>query len=314
MIPPTVEELFKNHADGLTLTWVAGQGGDRRVILLETGQKLAHVGYLNLIHPPQIQIVGPYELAYLDALARNVYQDLLKQIFENENLACIIVVDCPSVPPDLFHAADKYQVPLFSSQLSGENIVNYLHATIARLLAQRITMHGVFMDVLGMGVLITGESGTGKSELALELVSRGHRLIADDATEFSRIAPETISGTCPLSGMNAFLEVRGLGILNVQALFGDSAIKNDKYLRLIVHLKHMTSKGLQNIDRLQGDSGVRSILGVDIPEINLPVAPGRNLAVLLESAVRNHSLKKQGYNAADEFCELQRQAIYMQQN
>ncbi|OAD23381.1 HPr(Ser) kinase/phosphatase [Candidatus Thiomargarita nelsonii] len=311
MIPLSVEELFKNHADGLTLTWLAGRGGEHRVILLETDQKLAHVGYLNLIHPPQIQIIGPYELAYLDALAKNVYQDLLKQIFENENLACIIMVECPDVPSDLLQAAEEYQIPLFRAQLSGENLINYLHTTIARLLAQRITMHGVFMDVLGMGVLITGESGTGKSELALELVSRGHRLIADDATEFSRIAPETISGACPLSGMNAFLEVRGLGILNVQALFGDSAIKKDKYLRLIVHLEHMTSEGLQNVDRLQGDSGVRRILGVDIPEIRLPVAPGRNLAVLLEAAVRNHSLKKQGYNAADEFCELQRQAMYM---
>ncbi len=311
MIPLSIGELFKNYAEGLTLTWLAGRGGEDRVILLETDQKLAHVGYLNLIHPPQIQIVGPYELAYLDALARNVYQDLLKQIFENENLACIIMVDCPEVPADLRHAAEEYQIPLFRAQLSGENLINYLHTSIARLLAQRITMHGVFLDVLGMGVLITGESGTGKSELALELVSRGHRLIADDATEFSRIAPETISGACLLSGINPFLEVRGLGVLNVQALFGDSAIKKDKYLRLIVHLEQMTSEGLQNVDRLQGDFGVRRILGVDIPEILLPVAPGRNLAVLLEAAVRNHSLKKQGYNAADEFCELQRQAMYM---
>ncbi|HDN27722.1 MAG TPA: HPr(Ser) kinase/phosphatase, partial [Thioploca sp.] len=171
------------------------------------------------------------------------------------------------------------------------------------------TLHGVFMDVLGMGVLIMGDSGTGKSELALELVSRGHRLIADDAPEFSKIGPQIISGASPF-GMNAFLEVRGLGILNVQALFGDSAIKKDKYLRLIVQLEQMTPERLQNIDRLQGDYRVRHILGVDIQEIGLPVAPGRNLAVLLECAVRNHSLKVQGYNAADEFCELQRQAMH----
>ena len=171
-----------------------------------------------------------------------------------------------------------------------------------------MTLHGVFMDVLGMGVLIMGDSGTGKSELALELVSLGHRLIADDAPEFSRIASETISGSCPF-GMNAFLEVRGLGILNVQALFGDSAIKKDKYLRLIVHLEQMTPERLRKIDRLQGDYRLRNVLGVDIPEIWLPVAPGRNLAVLLECAVRNHSLKIQGYNAADDFCEQQRQAM-----
>lgn len=310
----SVEELFKNHADGLTLTWVAGGGGKHRAILLETDQNLAYIGYLNQIHPPQIQIIGPYELAYLGALARNAYEVLLKQLFENENLACIIMVDCPEVPADLRHAADHYQIPLFTSQLSGENLINDLYTTLAKRLAQRITLHGVFMDVLGIGVLIMGESGTGKSELALELVNRGHRLIADDASEFSRIAPQTLSGASPLAGMNPFLEVRGLGILNVQALFGESAIKKDKYLRLVVHLKHMTPELLQNIDRLQGESSVRTILGVDIPEISLPVAPGRNLAVLLECAVRNHSLKNQNYNAADDFCEHQRQAMYCADN
>jgi len=309
----SLEELIKNHADGLALAWVAGRGGSHRTLLLAEDQKLANVGYLNLIHPHQIQIIGVYELAYLDSLARNVYQDYLKQLFENENLVCIIVIDSPNVPEDLLTAAEHYQIPLFTSLLSGESVINYLHTTIARLIAQRITLHGVFMDVLGMGVLIMGDSGTGKSELALELVSRGHRLIADDAPEFSKIAPKTISGASPLS-MNAFLEVRGLGILNVQALFGDSAIKKDKYLRLIVQLEQMTPERLQNIDRLQGDYRVRRVLDVDIPEIGLPVAPGRNLAVLLECAVRNHSLRMQGYNAADEFCELQRQAIHKIEN
>ncbi len=308
MILFSVDELYKNHAEDLALTWFAGRGGGHRAILLETDQQLANVGYLNQIHPHQIQIVGLYELAYLERLTRDEYKDYLKQLFENDNLVCIIVVDTPQVPTDLLSAAENYQIPLFTSQLSGENLINYLHTTLARLIAPRVTLHGVFMDVLGMGVLIMGDSGTGKSELALELVSRGHRLIADDAPEFSRIAPQTISGACPLS-MNAFLEVRGLGILNVQALFGDSAIKKDKYLRLIVHLEHMTAERLQTVDRLQGDYRIRSVLGVDIPEICLPVAPGRNLAVLLECAVRNHSLKMQGYNAADDFCEQQRQAM-----
>jgi len=308
MIRLTIDELFKNHAEGLALTWLAGQSGSQRTLLLESDQKLANVGYLNLIHPHQIQIIGLYELAYLDALDRGIYHDTLKQLFENDNLACILIVDTEEVPFDLVKAAEFHHVSLFTSLLSGENIINYLHTTLARLLAQRITLHGVFMDVLGMGVLIMGESGTGKSELALELVSRGHRLIADDAPEFSRIAPQTVSGACPL-GMNAFLEVRGLGILNVQALFGDSAIKKDKYLRLIVHLEHMSSERLQNIDRLQGEYRIRRVLGVDIPEICLPVAPGRNLAVLLECAVRNHSLKMQGYNAADDFCEQQQRAM-----
>jgi len=305
-----VSELFKNYAGDLALHWLAGQIGGNRNILLKTDQKVANVGYLNLIHPHQIQIIGLYELAYLDALARNVYQDALKRLFASENLACIIVVDEALLPADLQHYADHHHIPLFTSQLAGEQVINYLHATFARLLAQRVTLHGVFMDVLGMGVLIMGDSGTGKSELALELVSRGHRLVADDAPEFTKIAPQVISGACAL-GMTPFLEVRGLGILNVQALFGDSAVKKDKYLRLIVKLEHMTPEHLKQIDRLQSEQRYRRILDVDIPEIILPVAPGRNLSVLLECAVRNHSLKMQGYNATTDFCDRQQQAMRM---
>jgi len=307
MIRFSVDDFFKNHADDLALVWLAGRSDPFRT--LETDQKLANVGYFNFIHPHQINIIGSYELTYLDALSKNTFLDSFKQLFENNNLVCIIVVDGLPVPQVLLAAADDYHLPLFTSSLSGDNVINYLHTTLAKLLAQRTTLHGVFMDVLGMGVLIMGESGTGKSELALELVSRGHRLVADDAPEFSLVGPHAITGACPLIGMNAFLEVRGLGVLNVQALFGNSAVKISQDLSLIIQLEHATPSRLQNIDRLQGDYRVRHILGTDIPEIGLPVAPGRNLAVLLESAVRNYSLKKQGYNAADDFCEQQRQAI-----
>jgi HPr kinase/phosphorylase len=304
----SVVELYESCADSLTLHWVAGRAGSKRNILLRVDEKLAHVGYLNLIHPHQIQVISLYELAYLDALTRPVYQETLKQLFENDNLASVIVVDSHATD-DLKEYSEKFQVPLFVSQLPGEHVINYLHTTFAGLLAQRTTLHGVFMDVLGMGVLIMGRSGTGKSELALELVSRGHRLIADDAPEFCRVSPNVINGACAMSGMNPFLEVRGLGILNVQALFGNSSIKTENQLRLIVMLEQMSEERLKSIDRLQGDYRVRRVLGVDIPEISLPVAAGRNLAVLLESAVRNHSLKEQGYNAADDFCERQQQAM-----
>ncbi len=307
----SVVDLYESCADSLALHWVAGRLGSKRNILLKVDEKLAHVGYLNLIHPHQIQIISLYELAYLDALTRPVYQETLKQLFENDNLACVVVVDS-NASDELKEYADRHNVPLFVSQLPGEHVINYLHTTFASMLAQRSTLHGVFMDVLGMGVLIMGKSGTGKSELALELVSRGHRLIADDAPEFCRIAPNVINGTCAVQGMNPFLEVRGLGILNVQALFGNSAIKTENHLRLVVMLEQMTPDRLKSIDRLQGDYRTRRVLGVDIPEISLPVAPGRNLAVLLECAVRNHSLKEQGYNAADDFCE--RQQLAMQAN
>ena len=311
MVKLSIAELFEQHAHDLALTWLVEQNSNQRALILEHNQKLANVSYLNLIHPPQIQIIGIHELAYLNNLSKDFYKSTITQLFKNSSLSCIILVDYSTISPVLKKAAEHYEVPILTSDLPGEEVINYLYTTIARLLSQHITLHGVFMDVLGTGVLIMGDSGTGKSELALELVSRGHRLIADDAPEFSKPHPQIIIGSCPLD-MNAFLEVRGLGVLNVQALFGDSATKKDKYLRLIVQLRHMTAVDLKNIDRLQGDYRVRTVLGVDIPEISLPVAPGRNLAVLLECAVRNHSLKSQGYNAADDFCEQQRQAMLNQ--
>jgi len=162
------------------------------------------------------------------------------------------------------------------------------------------------MEVMGTGVLITGESSIGKSELALELLTRGHRLIADDAPEFTRIAPDTLNGTCP-DMLRDFLEVRGLGILDVRAMFGASAIKENRNLRLIIVLQDIEEA--VKIDRLHGSRRLRTIQGVDVPEVTLPVGPGRNLAVLLEAAVRNHILIANGYDASDAFIERQKRRL-----
>ena len=267
-----VDDFFNQNADDLALVWRAGCNGQFRAI----DQNLTNVGFFNFIHFHQIQIIGHYELTYLDALSKKTFFESIKHLFENNNLVCIIVVDDLVVPDVLLSAADDYQLPLFTSTLSGETVISYLHTSLASLFAQRTILHGVFMDVLGMGILIMGESGTGKSELALELVSRGHRLVADDAPEFSVIGPHAIEGACPLVGMNAFLEVRGLGVLNIQALFGNSAVKKSQDLSLIIQLEAATPERLQNFDRLQGDYRVRHILGTEISEIGLPVAPGRN--------------------------------------
>ena len=175
-------------------------------------------------------------------------------------------------------------------------------------LPDKFVLHGVFLEVLGMGVLLTGDPAVGKSELALDLIARGNRLIADDATEFTRIAPEVISGACPPL-LSEFLEVRGLGILNIRAMFGDSAIKQSKYLRLIVHLKRMTDAELSTMERLSPMQDVRDVLGVLIPQVTIPVAPGRNLGILVEAAVRNHMLKLKGYDANDVFIERQQRFI-----
>ena len=161
------------------------------------------------------------------------------------------------------------------------------------------------MEVNSIGVLITGESGTGKSELALELITRGHRLVADDAPEFTLIAPDVIDGTCP-EMLRDLLEVRGLGVLNVREMFGHTAVKPSKYLRLIVHLQPMTQNGADDaMKRLYGDVGYREVLDVPIPQIVIPVASGRNIAVLAEAAVRSHMLKSKGLDPAQTFVDRQ---------
>ncbi|MFN7097974.1 MAG: HPr(Ser) kinase/phosphatase [Gammaproteobacteria bacterium] len=171
-----------------------------------------------------------------------------------------------------------------------------------------ITLHGVFMDVSGFGVLLRGNSAIGKSEMALGLINRGHRLVADDAVDIKLIAPETLIGSCPPL-LQDFLEVRGLGILNIRVMFGDNAIKDSKRLQLIVRMASFSDDELKLIDRLHGMYRIENILGVEIPEVTIPVAPGRNLAVLIETAVRNQVLKHNGYDASHEFIGRQHQFL-----
>lgn len=171
-----------------------------------------------------------------------------------------------------------------------------------------ICKHGVFLDVLGLGVLLTGESGIGKSELALGLINRGHRLIADDAVQFKKTTEDTLMGSCP-ELLQDFLEVRGLGILNIRVMFGDTAIKENKRLQLIINVVEFNSQELQNIDRLHGLYRTIQLIDVPVPEVTIPVAPGRNLAVLVESAVRNQVLRHTGYEASLEFSSRQKQLM-----
>jgi HPr kinase/phosphorylase len=213
-----------------------------------------------------------------------------------------------SLPTFLKRKCNENNVPLILSPISSIKLSETLHYYLATLFADIITIHGVFMEIMAIGVLITGPSGIGKSELALELITRGHRLVADDAPQFSRIAPEIINGTCP-EALRDFLEVRGLGVINIRRLYGNTAIKNNKYLRLIVRLEPMDKDQMAKIDRLEGSYRTKKILDTEIPEITLPVAPGRNLAVLLECAARNHSLRISGYNASQEFINNQQQII-----
>ena len=226
----------------------------------------------------------------------------------NSNPACIIISDDCKVPTLLKRKSNEHSIPLFSSPMNGNKLADVLHYFLTNLFADMLTLHGVYMEVMAIGVLITGPSGIGKSELALELISRGHRLIADDAPLFSTLAPDIINGTCP-NTLQDFLEVRGLGIINVRELFGDNAIKKNKYLKLIVQLQPMNTKSLLSLDRLEGSYNTRNILDIEIPEITIPVAPGRNLAIMLECAARNHILRDSGYNASEIFAKRQKKLI-----
>lgn len=303
-------ELFEQLRERLDLRWLSGQRGAPRQ--LERGEHLSRrpslAGYLNVIHPNKVQIIGSAELAWLDGLdARQRFEVLLK-IMESRPLALVITQN-QSCPTDLRDACDESDTPLWKSARRGHELLNLLQYYLARSLAPRITVHGVFMEIFSIGVLITGESGAGKSELALELISRGHRLVADDAPEFTQIAPDVLDGTCP-EILQEMLEVRGLGVMNIRQMFGDTAVKRNKYLRLIVHLVKAGDTDSGSMARITGQSDSRRILGLDVPVFTLPVAAGRNLAVLTEAAVRLHILRIKGADPAAAF--LARHSAFLQ--
>ena len=307
----TTGALFESHGAYLALHWEAGQAGKDRLVCSDSPehQNCIYqddlVGNMNLSHPNRVQVLGQQELAYLAGLKKNSHDEAMDRLFDCRP-AFIIVAGSVPIPAILRQRAEQCQTALFSSSLPSAKIISYLRYYLSSVMAERITLHGVFMDVMSIGVLIVGESGMGKSELALELLTRGHRLIADDTPEFSCIAPDIINGTCP-PVLDGFLEVRGLGVLNVRAMFGDCVIKKNKYLRLIIRLEPMHEDSIWEVDRLHGSTQPRNILDVEIPEVVLPVAPGRNLAVLVEGAALNHIQRLKGYDAAQDFIERQRQ-------
>ncbi len=304
-------ELFEELGERLALRWLAGQPGGERVI--ERGEHLSRrpslAGYLNVIHPNKVQIIGSAELAWLDGLDARTRWEVLQKVTESRPLALVITQD-QSCPADLRDAAEESGTPLWVSPKRGYELLNLLQYHLARSLAPRVTLHGVFMEIYSIGVLITGDSGLGKSELALELISRGHRLVADDAPEFTQIAPDVLDGTCP-DLLQDLLEVRGLGVMNIRQMFGDTAVKKNKYLRLVVHLVRAQEPTAEAMARITGESRSRKVLDLDVPVVELPVAAGRNLAVLTEAAVRLHLLRSKGMDPAAAF--LARHSEFLQQ-
>lgn len=310
----SVQQLYDSHAKRLRLNWVSGQQYTDHFIDDENSHTPASllVGYLNLARPFRIQVLGQDELEYLSSLGKNSRQDSVERLF-SQKPALLILVDDVDVPDDILQGASKAQVPVIKSDLPGNNLIERLRHSLSTSISDKTTMHGVFMDVMGIGVLLTGPSGIGKSELALELINRGHRLVADDAPVFKRIGPNHLRGTCPVL-LTDFLEVRGLGVINVRAMFGDNALIRYKRLRLIIDLQPMLDEDIYKIERLGVTSCFNSIMDVEIPQVVVPVAPGRNIAVIVEAAVRNHILTINGYNAAEDFMDRQQKLINKNNN
>jgi len=297
----SVQRMFDQTGERLALKWIAGSAGGLRLLTSDTVQKptLALIGHLNFVHPNRVQVLGCAEMDYLRGLDAAGLSQAIGNLFSTE-LAAVIVANGEEVPAVLLDTANRNEVPLFTSSLASPFLMNVLNHYLTQVLAESTSVHGVFLEVQGMGVLISGDSAIGKSELALELVTRGHRMIADDIVEFFLVSPDTLEGRCPAL-LQDFLEVRGLGILNIRELFGETAIKLKKNLRLIVQLEKLVNIDTATQDRLQLQEYSEEIMGVVIPKVRIPVAAGRNIAVLVEVAVRNHILRLRGINSTLEF-------------
>ncbi|MHB1528100.1 MAG: HPr(Ser) kinase/phosphatase [Acidiferrobacteraceae bacterium] len=306
----TAQNVFEAQQSALGLVWISGRQGGVKLLEPATARfpGMALVGHLNYVHPNRVQVLGTGEITYIEQMTPARRQRAVDELFSCDTSALVILADCGAIPPDFIAASEARSMPLLSSPLPSPRVIHDLQYYLARALAERVTMHGVYMEVMSMGVFITGESGIGKSEIALELLSRNHRLIGDDAVEFSRLGTDDLEGRCP-DLLNDFLEVRGLGILNVRAMFGDTAVRRAKTLHLIVRLEELASYHTVAIDRLQAEQLTRTILGVQIPEVVLFVGPGRNLAVLVETATRNHILRTRGINPLEEFMKRQQELM-----
>ena len=310
---PTVisaDVLFEDHRASLRWQWIAGLGASERrfdeVAVREAQSSADLVGYLNYIHPYRVQILGTREIAYLSNAAP---EDCARRISRIVTLEPPVLVLCDgqAAPEALVSMCERAQIPLFATHESAAFVIDVLRAYLSKHFANRTTMHGVFMDILGLGVLITGESGLGKSELGLELISRGNGLVADDAVDLFRINQTTVEGRCPELLQN-LLEVRGIGLLDIRAIFGETAVRRRMRLKLIVHLVRRETME-RDYERMPYEPLTQEVLGVPIQKAIIQVVAGRNIAVLVEAAVRNHILQLRGIDTYQEFVERHRKAM-----
>ncbi|MCT9812888.1 HPr(Ser) kinase/phosphatase [Acidovorax sp. Be4] len=302
--------LFQAFRASLRWEWLAGLGASERrfdemaVRSARSGADL--VGYLNYIHPYRVQVLGEREIAYLSKSSSIDCQRRVARIVTLEP-PVLVLADGQVAPPELLSMCEQAQIPMFSTAENSAFVIDVLRAYLSKHFADRTTMHGVFMDILGMGVLITGESGLGKSELGLELISRGNGLVADDAVDLYRINQATIEGKCPDLLQN-LLEVRGIGLLDIRAIFGETAVRRKMRLKLIVHLVRKETLE-REYERMPYEPLTQDVLGVPVLKAVIQVVAGRNIAVLVEAAVRNTILQLRGIDTYQEFIDRHRRAM-----
>ena len=310
---PTVvsaDVLFEAFRTYLKWQWLVGLSASERrfdEVAVHAARSSADlVGYLNYIHPYRLQVLGVREIAYL---TNGTEEDCARRVSRIVTLEppLLVLGDGQIPPPSLLSLCERAQIPLFATNESAAFVIDVLRAYLAKHFSDRTTMHGVFMDILGLGVMITGESGLGKSELGLELISRGNGLVADDAVDLFRINKTTIEGRCPDLLQN-LLEVRGIGLLDIRAIFGETAVRRRMRLKLIVHLVRLETFE-RDYERMPSEPLTQDVIGIPVRKVVIQVVAGRNIAVLVEAAVRNTILQLRGIDTYEDFAVRQRRAM-----
>ncbi|HSB04722.1 MAG TPA: HPr(Ser) kinase/phosphatase [Thermodesulfobacteriota bacterium] len=294
-----VQDLEESRDPHLALTLMAGRKGIRKRIAHSQVQKmgLALTGFTDFVDPQRLQIIGNTELAFFNSLSVDQQNEVIHKIC-SVDMACIVVTRNLEIPELLLREAEEKGIPLFRTSLRSVDFIEQITQFLEEKLAPTTSIHGVFLDVFGVGILILGKSGIGKSECALDLILRGHRLIADDMVSIQRRLPAALFG----SGFDVIqhhMEIRGLGIINIRHLFGVEAIRERKRIELVIELVAWDDQ--MEYDRVGLEEERYVILGAEIPMLKIPVTPARNLSTIIEVAARNYLLKRMGHNSALEF-------------
>jgi HPr kinase/phosphorylase len=301
MTPMLTVRSLLDESSGLRLVLLAGEGGLSRRITNQRIQKpgLALAGYVRQVHPERVQVLGATEISYLQTLTDEEARRSIES-FMSLDPACVIVTKGLDVPQILLDGAERMGVPLLRTPLVSSTAIDAIQKHLELQLAPTASIHAVLMDVLGVGVLLLGKSGIGKSEAALDLIMRGHRLVADDLVEVRRTSGEVLVGWAS-ELIKHHMEVRGLGIINIKDMFGVAAVRDEKKIELVLELTRWDAT--ETHDRLGLDEMVYPILEVPVPLLRIPVSPGRNVSSLIEVAARNRLLQVRGHHSAREFQE-----------